>query len=392
MMRFSIITRVIYSYCILQINVMKKLFLAISLTIWSVFLSCSNKQTAEEQKESNLIEISKEQFQLEEMAFGNPKRTLMSEKVKFTGKIVSRLDGVIKISTPLGGLVQSIHVREGQNVKKNTPLLEVGGNELIDLQQKFATSSAKITHLKSEYERAKSLYAENINTESAFMLSESEYKSEQANYAALKLKLQNIGLSIASIKNGDYYSTYTINAPMDGQVVEIDCLIGEYITPSSEIAEVVSTNNIELQLSLFEKNFTKVTKGQEVVFKGMNSSDKEAKALITRVENQLNSSTNTFDCFAKIDNNEKESFAINQLVNGVVIVGSDSIYAVPRSAIVSNENMNYVIAKEQEEEGSYFLKKINVNIGKSDKEYVELIDFPNDKLILVEGTYSINIE
>lgn len=85
------------------------------------------------------------------------------------------------------------------------------------------------------------------------------------------------------------------------------------------------------------------------------------------------------------------SFFINQLVSGEVVVKTDSVYALPQSAIISSGKNNCVYAKESESEDSFLLRKIKVNTGRTDKGFVELMDVPKVK-ILIEGTYNLRID
>jgi len=343
--------------------------------------------------ENNFIEISKEQFLSEKMSVGTPMKIAMEESISFTGKVVSKLNGgLVKISAPVEGIVMDIHIQTGQEVKINEALLEIGGSAIIDLQQEFATSSAKIKQLKANFDRAKKLYEENINTENDFMLAESNYKSELANYVALKLKLQNIGLSILNIDNGKYASTYKLKTPINGQVSQITCLEGQFITAEHEIAEVVNKDRIELKLAFFEKDFSKITKGQKVIFRSMNETEQSTNAIINRIGNKLNTNSNTFDCYATINKENAVSYAINQLVSGEVIVATDSVFAVPQTSVLSSGNKKYVIIVVSEDENGYRLEKVDVKTGKADKNYIELIDFMKDIAIIINGTYNIGIE
>lgn len=357
-----------------------------------LLLSCKNPVPEDNEVDNNLIEISKEQFLSEKMSIGIPQKIAMEERISFTGKVVSMLNGVVKISAPVEGIVKDINVQTSQIIKANEVLLEIGGSALIDLQQEFATSSAKMKQLKANFDRSKQLYEENINTENEFMLAESRYKSELANYSALELKIQNIGLSISDIKNGKYADAYSLKSPISGQVSQIQCLEGQFITSEYEIAEVVNKDKIELKMAFFEKDFLKIKKGQKVIFKSMEETEEPDITTINRIENRLSDKSNTFNCYATIDKANTAYYAINQLVIGEVIVAADSVFAVPKTAVLSSGNKKYVLLVVGEDDNGYSLEKVDVKTGKTNKNYIELIDFMKDKPILISGTYNIEME
>ncbi|MBK6283593.1 MAG: hypothetical protein IPF54_13945 [Draconibacterium sp.] len=67
---------------------------AFILLIFSVMLfSCKNKTVEITEPESGLIEITKAQFQSEDMEFGEPNISTFSDLVHFTGILFRRLTG-----------------------------------------------------------------------------------------------------------------------------------------------------------------------------------------------------------------------------------------------------------------------------------------------------------
>ncbi len=370
---------------------MRNQLLVLTILIVSPFFSCKHEVKNTIQTEKNLIEISIEQFRSENMVLGRVSKTELKEKVAFTGAIVPKINGLAKISVPVPGKITSILIQNGQYVKANETILRIGGSELIDLQQKFATSSAKIKQLKSNYDKAKLLYDENIKTENEYLLSESNYMVEIANYSALKVKLLNIGLNLTNIKNGSYVSEYSLQAPISGQISAINILRGQYVTSENEIVEIIDNNKTELHLTLFEKDFTKIRIGQKVQFWNVDKNMSESIAIINRIGGVLNSNSNTFVCFASVSG-KTDSYAINQMVTGEVIISTDSVQAIPQSAVFTIGINHYVLHKISVDDNKYTFAKKKISIGKSSDNYNEILDGIEDEEILISGTYNINIE
>ena len=179
---------------------MKSHFMLSILLFSNVFFSCTNKTTDEADTDSNLIQITKAQFATEKMAFGEPVLSPFSDLVHFTGSVIPKVNGKAQISLPVSGIISKIYGKPGMTTTKGSLLLEVSGNELIDLQQRFAESAALLKRLKSEYERAQELNDENIGTKKEYILAESAYIGEKAKSNALKMKLEQIGLDVNRIK------------------------------------------------------------------------------------------------------------------------------------------------------------------------------------------------
>ncbi len=371
---------------------MKRLFVFLYSLMLLILFSCSGKYVEETQNKDDLIEITKDQFEVENMVLGKPEIVMMQEKIPFTGKIVFALNGVVKVNAPMEGIVKNIYVKNEQEVSKNQVLVEVGGGAVIDLQKSYALSEVKIKQLKTNYNRAKVLYQDNIRTEKDFIQAESEYNAELANYNALKIKMANAGIRISDIKQGKYVSSYQIKARISGSVTNVKVVVGQFVDKESEMMEVVNRNNIELQLSLYEKDVKKIKKGQKVLLANMNDNNTKAQAIISRIGNQLNISSNSVSCYADIDTSSIRDFVINQVVTGEVITTSDSVLAVPKTSVFTiGENQFIALLKDKNEEG-YSFQKLKINTGSSDSNYVEIKDVPKTANILLKGTYNLSME
>ncbi|MCW3785380.1 efflux RND transporter periplasmic adaptor subunit [Plebeiibacterium sediminum] len=355
--------------------------------IFLVMSSCSTKTSVDENSDTDLIEITKDQFQSEKMLFGKPEQYLFEEKVHFTGKIVPKTNGMAKISVPVGGIVKNINIQPGELVKKGEKIMAIGGSAIIDLQQQFASSAAKIKHLKADYDRAQILYNDNIKTESEFLIIESNYKAELGIYSALKLKLQSMGINLEEIQKGLYQNSYWVTAPIKGQVVNFDFSLGQFVSSDQYAAEIVNNHEIQLQIAVFEKDLQQMGIGQKVVFSLLGDSI-EYQGQINFMNHIIDADTKSSSCYAEIYDKGK-SFAINQMVNGNVIVEADSIIAVPNQAVVSAGDLNFVLVKEDENENTFHLHKVEIRTGRANQEYVELLGFSENTEILISGGYNL---
>ena len=177
------------------------LYFAIAMII---LLACNNNQESKEQ-EPGLIEITPQQFATDAMQLGKMVNKTFENTVKCNGSIVPLPNGIAKVSAPVSGVIKNIYCHNGQLVEKNQTLLEITGNEIIDIQKEFAEASAHYNRLKKEYERIKSLFTEKVTSEKEFIITESEFKASMAKYNGLKMKIEAIGFSISNHRT--YFTT-----------------------------------------------------------------------------------------------------------------------------------------------------------------------------------------
>lgn len=367
--------------------------LAFIMLIFSMMLcSCKNKTTEVSEPETGLIEITKAQFESEKMEFGEPILSPFYDLVHFTGSVVPSVNGRAQISLPAQGLVSRIYCKPGQLVSKGTLLFEVSGNEFIDMQKDFAESAAMLNRLKTEYERQKELMAENIGAKKDFIVAESLYNVEKAKFNALKIKLEILGLQVKQIEEGEFYTSYSVKAPIKGFVNNINTHIGQFVEPQQTIAEIIDTESFQIKLSVFEKDINKVKEGQNVEYYLAGNKNEKYSALIKLVGKSINSETKSIDCFAEIKNPGTNSLVSNQFIEGDIITGSDSVFSVPENAILKSESETYVLVFEKETGERFYFSRQKVTTGRTNNGFVEIAGIPESKKILVEGAYNIKIE
>jgi cobalt-zinc-cadmium efflux system membrane fusion protein len=314
------------------------------------------------------------------------------EQVEFNGSIIPSLNGKAQISLPVQGLVSKIVCNNGQHVGKGQVLVEISGNELIDIQRDYAESSANILRLYSEYQRINDLFNEKIGSKKELILAESAYKSEMARNKALKIKLERIGLDVAKIEEGSFYEAYAVKTPLDGYVTNINATVGQYIEQQQVIAEVIDISKFQLKLAVFEKDIPKLRNNQQVFFYFVGDRNKTFRARIRSVGRTINPDSKAIDCYADIEDLKAIRMVSNQFAEGYIVVDSFNVYALPAEAIMQSGNEDFVLNLEKETEAAYYFNKIKVIVKRKNNDHVELTEKPKGNKILIQGAYNLQVE
>ena len=158
------------------------------------------------------------------------------------------------------------------------------------------------------------------------------------------------------------------------------------------IVEIIDVQQLQLKLSIFEKDINKLQRGQDVEFILAGNKNEIHKATLSIVGKTLNNNSKAIDCFAEIEDLENIKSVSNQFVEGKIIVGANTVFALPETAFLKSEDKMYVLVLEKENAESYFFKQVEVKTGNKNKGIVELVDKSTLKKILVKGAYNIQIE
>lgn len=382
-----------YSIHPLKIHFVRmKTKIMIAILISAIVISCKNKTEQNPDKDLDFIKISKTQFNLEKMMLGEPVLYPFTEKIHFTGTIIPSENGRAQISLPLPGKIEQIRCKPAQMVHKGAILFEISGHWFIDLQKDYAESSAILSKLKKDYLRAKELYQDNINTQKEFSVAESNYFAENAKHKALKTKLESMGLDVAKIEKGDFYSSFPLKSPINGYVSSISASLGQYIDPQQPIAEIIDNNSFQLKLSLFEKDINKINLGQTVEFYLNANKTQKYQATLNAIGKTIMPDSKSIECYASINKPDKIHLVSNQFIEGEILASHDSLLAVPESAIINSDNEKYILQFEKEVKDTLYFSKIKVNTGQKSNNYIQIIGLKPSKKILLTGTYNLVIE
>ncbi|MDD4778375.1 MAG: efflux RND transporter periplasmic adaptor subunit [Fermentimonas sp.] len=359
------------------------------LTALIILSSCGNRQEPAEQ-ESSLIEITDRQFTTEGMQLGELETVTFERSVKCNGMIVPLPGGIANVNVPVPGIIRSIRCRDGQWVTANQPLMEISGNEMIDIQGQFAEAAAGYLRSKNEYDRAKLLYDEKVTSEKDFIVADSEYKMSLAKYKGLRMKIEAMGLSASNIENGEFYNSYTIKAPIKGIISNLNAQIGSYIDSQSALTEIINQEMIQLRLSLFATDMMYVKKGQTVRFRPVNA-DTTYLATLTSIGVAIDNDTKSIDCYASISDNNLTNPIANTYIESEIITSTDSVTALPDAAIIKTERGNLILVLDKQENDSWYFTPVEVTVGRQFNGYSEIVNAGINKKILTGGVYNINI-
>jgi membrane fusion protein (multidrug efflux system) len=222
----------------------------------------------------------------------------------------------VDIRSEVSGLVTDIQFNEGTNVSKGKVLVKINDLEL-QAQLSQALTRQKLA-METEYRAGKLLEKEAISKE--------EYDVALSELRALQSQTQLIRAQLAKT---------LIRAPFSGKIGLRTISAGEYITPSSIIARLVSTNPVKILFSIPEKYAGTIKLNTPISFT-VAGSNTPYSGTVYAIEPGIDLSTRTLQLKAKASNNNGEllpgSFAKIDLplsnVNDAILIPTESIIPV----------------------------------------------------------------
>ncbi|NNK81805.1 MAG: efflux RND transporter periplasmic adaptor subunit, partial [Flavobacteriaceae bacterium] len=285
------------------------------------------------------------------------------------------------------GYVKRTPLLVGDKVNKGQLVVTLENTEYVELQQQYLEVAEQLNYLKSEYTRQQTLLNEKITSEKNFLKAESTYKSALAHYNGLRQKLKMMNLNPTSVEQGKISSSINLYAPISGYVTKVNVSNGTFVSPSNEIIEIVNTNHIHLELSVFEKDILKIKKGQKINFKIPEASDKFFKADVHLVGTSVDEANRTIKVHGHIDDDEN-NFIIGMFVDADIVTKSIKGKALPKEAVSEIKGEYFALVLNGKTDESYKFNKIKLEVGRQTEYYVEVLninDFTGKQIIIKGG-------
>ncbi|GAA4801294.1 efflux RND transporter periplasmic adaptor subunit [Olivibacter ginsenosidimutans] len=194
----------------------------------------------------------------------------------------------VQIRSEVSGIIRNLYFQEGSYVQKGQILFNIDDTEL----------QAQLLQKQTEEKLAED------NARRAALLLEKEAISTQENdvaYADLqsaKAQTQLVEAQIAKTK---------VRAPFSGKIGLRSVSAGEYLTPTTVVANLVSTNPVKISFSIPEKYTAQIKEGQPLSFM-VSGSNKHYSAKIYAIEPGIDAITRTIQIRALAANDSGELY------------------------------------------------------------------------------------
>lgn len=327
---------------------MKTSSLILGLLIVFQLAGCTSKEaetfTETHEEEENSVELSESQLKASGVTLGKVEMKNISSTIQVNGLLDVPPQNLVSVSALMGGFIKSTVLLQGMKVNKGQVIAVIQNPDFIQIQQDYLDNSSRLKFAELEYKRQQELAKENVASQKIFQQATADYNSLKAAHGALAEKLSILGINPQSIQDGNIKSTVSILSPISGTVTVVNVNIGKFVNPLDVICEIVDTDDIHVELTVFEKDLSKIKVGQKVRFILTNENNKERIAKIFLI-NQRIEADRTVRVHAHMDKKD-HSLAPNMYLKASIEVTDNQTTSLPEEAIVSAGGKFYIFIKD----------------------------------------------
>jgi cobalt-zinc-cadmium efflux system membrane fusion protein len=364
--------------------------------IMVILTACSKEKnagninkTAVLENQDRIVSLTKEQISAIKIKTGHIEKLNVNHVIKANGYLDVPPQNNAVVSPMITGYVRKVNFLVGDNVKKGQMMAELESMEFIDLQQQYVELNAQMEFLKQEYERQKLLRDHDAVSKKTYLKAEVEYKTATSILEGLKSKLYLLGVNFDQLGQGKIEPRFVLRSPISGSVTKMETMIGKHVDPSEEIFEIVNTEHVHLELSVFEQDVSKVKKGQHVWFRISSEPAIIYEGEVFLVGKDLSPDKRSINVHVHIHGDESQ-LPVGMYVNASIVVDENPSNTLPVTAVVVQGTDRFVFKMNNQSSDQISFSKILVHTGLESDGIVELTSLDGMTLsddIVVEGAF-----
>ena len=370
-----------------------------SLLLLPLVISCGKSGSKTETGSAevipdSIVELRFDQVKLAGVDTGTIDLRYLSNTLKVSGKVAVPPQNFVTVSAPLGGFIKTTNLIPGNPIVKGQTLAVIENQEFVNLEESYLDTKNKLEYAAAEFKRHSELYKEEVYSEMNLQQVTTDYKSLKVQLAALEQKLALAGLDSKALSEDNISRTVTLTSPISGFIKTVNVNAGKSVSSADVLFEIVNTDKLYLELTLFEKDASKVASGQKVRF-FINNETEQHDAEVYQTGRSVDADK-TYKVYALVQSG-CQNVLPGMYVNATIELSGRKVTALPSDAVVSFDDKDYIFTflRNKQEKGVDFTeyRMVEVHKGITEGGFTE-ITVPAGFVItgvkvVVKGAYNL---
>lgn len=341
--------------------------LAALLVAFACSLSCAagckkdppSEVTKEAAKEEGVdVKLGEKALAAAHLTVGKARTVPRRSSVLASGRIDFVPSRVARVGPPIAGRVGTIPVVPGQRVGRGAVLVTLESVEVGRARADFLSAKTRLAQAKAEMDRESRLVAGGASSERALLVAQAEHATAQAQLRASEDRLSTLGLGA-----GAAGQSVALVAPIAGTVLELTGRVGQPVGPTDTLVVVGETEQVWLQVDVYERDLGKVHLGDEVKVTSIAFPGRTFDGKVDQLGAVLDAERHVLEArivLPNLDGALKPGMTATARILGNAPLGADAGSAnavvVPKSAIQAIDGQPFVFIEK--EKGKFELRPV----------------------------------
>lgn len=341
---------------------MKKYISSIVFVVTALCVSsCTKSQADSEAKDGQAFELSPRL--MKELSLAEATLEPVQSELQLTGKVAPYEDKQVKVSPLVDGVIERISASLGDFVKKGQILAIVHSSDVADLENQTVSSTSDLLSAQKNLQVQTEMFKAGLASEKDVIFAKNDVLKAQG-----ALKRANSVSTIYNVKN----ALYTLKAPIAGYIIEKNNAISDKMSfhegETGAFFTIADLSKVQVIANVYEADLAKIKIGAPVSIKLISYPDKVFSGKIDRMSNALDPQTRTLQVRINLANPsaimKPEMFA--QI--SVNFNSSNRSVAIPSSAIIFDQNKNYVVVYKDQKHLE--VRQVQIAQQNAEKTYI----------------------
>ncbi|WP_010304423.1 efflux RND transporter periplasmic adaptor subunit [Candidatus Odyssella thessalonicensis] len=294
------------------------------------------------------------------------------KRITFPGQVSLNENTVIHVVASVPGVVTKVYKNLGEDVKAGETLAVIESREMAEAKSAYLSVYKDLILKKDLLEREEKLWKMKVKAETEFLKTRNIYETTKIDLEQKKQKLLALSMKEAEIENLPSQDTplnlYTIEAPINGKILERHTSLGEIINSDRQLFVVANLDKVWVNISISAQDLPTIQKGQKVDLYASNNKV-PTSATLMYVSPVINEESRTGRAIVEVDNTQG-TWHPGDFVSAQVILDEKSPFlSVPSEAIQKIQGNSYVFLKSGNTQ--FEAKKIVIS-GTENEQFIQI--------------------
>lgn len=339
------------------------------------------------------LHLTRKQAETVGIKFGGFSSIKVNDFIKATGTLGLPPNAFASVSAKSNGIIKGTKkFVEGNYIKRGEVIAYLENPDFIVKQQEYLEAKAQLKLKRLDLERQKTLVKANAGVSKNLQNAETEVAILEAKSIGLSKQLRYLGISTNSLTPSSISQQIIIRAPMTGYISSLNFHNGMYVQSSVPLMDIVSSEHLHLELDVFEKDISKIKKGQTISYTIPALGNDIYDGVVSVLGKEFNAKSKTIRIHGHLKG-RNPYFIKGLFLNAKIWTSDNAVNALPEEAIIQDGENNIIyVAMDEKDAKEIEFTPIRVIVGATDNEFTSLKiidDIPQGMKIVTTGAYYI---
>ncbi|MGJ9417908.1 efflux RND transporter periplasmic adaptor subunit [Massilia sp. CMS3.1] len=203
------------------------------------------------------VAMTEAQIEANGIAIDSAGPAMIQERLHLPAQIKVNAERTVALASPAQGIVQSVPVSVGTQVKKGQALVVIGSPMVAQWRADHGSAQQRLKLARTTWQREKTLWDERISARQDLDAAQGALKEAEITAQAAGQRLRALGIAIGDGMSG----SVTVRAPLDGVVIEKPVVAGQAVDETKPLLTIADLSQVWVEAAVPADSLAQVATG-----------------------------------------------------------------------------------------------------------------------------------